>query len=137
MRMSDWSSDVCSSDLWRATEAGTGRAVAHQLGQRGAVARAQRDAHRRADLDLLPGDLERLAEREQHRAPDSRRLRGRPDIGQENREFVARQPPDDGMAPAPRPEGHTSEPHALMRISYASSTLKKKKPTQTHQNTNT
>src|SRR3546814_8228997 len=108
MRMSDWSSDVCSSDL-RCDAAGA-RAAAAAV-RRGAASR--RDAvgqYRRGG----PAGLHR------HRS------RGQP--GQ----------PAGGAVPAAGPVGaglgrseeHTSELQSLMRISYAVFCLKKKNKKQ-------
>src|SRR3546814_1596079 len=108
MRISDWSSDVCSSDLERLPARGARR-------PRTAAAAA---VHRRAE--------------EGHR---SRRLggglgaRGRPGTGK------LRQPDPDRAARHPRQrpahglrsEEHTSELQSLMRISYAVFCLKKQK----------
>src|SRR3546814_2588067 len=105
MRISDWSSDVCSSDLWPARtlpacepEQGTGvhgRAGAkpsHGFSRRG----ARMTALRAAPLVRPPG---------RHRRPAA--LCGR-------------------AGGATRSEEHTSELQSLMRISYAVFCLKKK-----------
>src|SRR3546814_7364325 len=110
MRISDWSSDVCSSDLYRAPRA---------------------DERRRSRLlaalcaDSVPGDRgdqRRSDPGGGYRASDAQaRLRAT---------FVFR----SGAArarPRGRSEEHTSELQSLMRISYAVFCLKKKK-TQTN-----
>src|SRR3546814_6875402 len=105
MRISDWSSDVCSSDL------------------RHAAGRSDRD--RRIDEGVPTPDCGRrlLSHRfgqEQRRPPgDCRRRDWR----------------DQDRAVAARSEEHTSELQSLMRISYAVFCLKKKKyntPKTTH-----
>src|SRR3546814_7034426 len=97
MRISDWSSDVCSSDLHavpRAFDPG-GRPRLWGRGARGGP--ADRDRHRRRPRGDGPG----------------RRPRG------EGRRLVS--------ALGERSEEHTSELQSLMRISYAVFCLKKKK----------
>src|SRR3546814_9479350 len=106
MRISDWSSDVCSSDLRRRTGADRRARVRGLLPHR----RGHRPLRQREE-DPLPGS--RLV----------RQLRGllraRDHRGQSRRE-----PPAAG---ALRSEEHTSELQSLMRISYAVFCLKKKK----------
>src|SRR3546814_9783543 len=112
MRISDWSSDVCSSDL-RARPAGLhdrrrGRRTRHFAGaaagrlQPGpdAAARPGVRGRRNAD-DLRRGDAAAAACR----------------TDRQRRFFTGR----------PRSEEHTSELQSLMRISYAVFCLKKKK----------
>src|SRR3546814_3567300 len=115
MRISDWSSDVCSSDL------GDFRG---DVEQRGA------DQRRGLDVRHLPvlgqqmddarglGDI--VEDRLHHRAvarPGPLRLAGRARGEEDGREVVAGQR---------RSEEHTSELQSLMRISYAVFCLKKK-----------
>src|SRR3546814_7850665 len=98
MRISDWSSDVCSSDL---------RTAARSL---------QRHAH------LLPRSV---VGRRRGTLSDGRRLRGWPVAdrwirhlsGCGNRPFSRGS--GQGCHPAERSEEHTSELQSLMRISYA------------------
>src|SRR3546814_7637232 len=99
MRISDWSSDVCSSDLL------------HQQGG-GRDALAHRAAGRRAD----PRDVGRhLSRRRASHVTDA--LEGsRP----------AAELPDSGCRRSGRSEEHTSELQSLMSISYAVFCLKKK-----------
>src|SRR3546814_2157080 len=99
MRISDWSSDVCSSDLVQA----------HDLGG------AQRSAA------LLGGDLDgtRSAAAMQVRA----KLAGTSRTLHRCHHFAADHETTD------RSEEHTSELQSLMRISYAVFCLKKKKKT--------
>src|SRR3546814_3846987 len=110
MRISDWSSDVCSSDLQHAD---------------------QRDAdlHRRQEAPGVRGELARDL-----RAPAAA-LFGRlqPRVARRNdREFghgenaVEEDEDGDDRNVGPRSEEHTSELQSLMRISYAVFCLKKK-----------
>src|SRR3546814_1056057 len=100
MRISDWSSDVCSSDLAK-HDCGGGRS--RRAGCPRPADRARTDVFRRRAC----GGGGRAA------VPASARLGGEP-----------------GGAPrAPRSEEHTSELQSLMRISYAVFCLKKKKKT--------
>src|SRR3546814_8760685 len=100
MRISDWSSDVCSSDL--------------------AVADAD-------PFDLHPGDQHVGQSGAQHRPGADRRRLGVAAIvavlGSPDRRRRARRPP---LQDARRSEEHTSELQSLMRISYAVFCLKKK-----------
>src|SRR3546814_3071630 len=104
MRISDWSSDVCSSDLVRAAQASRRKG-------RGA---APRQAGREAE-PALP-EAGRLYRRAGRRAVQARSLSV----------LIGR-----GACPSPqqknRSEEHTSELQSLMRISYAVFCLKKKK----------
>src|SRR3546814_6271044 len=107
MRISDWSSDVCSSDLG-----------AEHRGQY--IVEIMRDAARELadrlhlrrlrDLALEARFLARILEAEQHRR------------------LAQPAHPDD----AHRSEEHTSELQSLMRISYAVFCLKKKKKKNTN-----
>src|SRR3546814_10679376 len=106
MRISDWSSDVCSSDL------------------------------EGADEDRLPFRPHRF---EQGRGFERAVLEqfgifGRDDDAQprEERDDVDREGDEEGIAPAPRSEEHTSELQSLKRISYAVLCLKKKNTNPTH-----
>src|SRR3546814_8757967 len=114
MRISDWSSDVCSSDLPRAS-----RRDHFPL-------RSTRSPHRARHL--------RGAHRAHIRDPPGCRLTGPPEspppllsllICYEEKAVMPRA---QGHAPAParRSEEHTSELQSLMRISYAVFCLKKK-----------
>src|SRR3546814_1419438 len=97
MRISDWSSDVCSSDLHL-------RILGKRAVSDGEVAAAQVDHRREAQVDATgehfaghdPGVLPRALER-------------------------------GGRIGGVRSEEHTSELQSLMRISYAVFCLKKKK----------
>src|SRR3546814_4859712 len=113
MRISDWSSDVCSSDL--------------AIGLREQVAGVDQD-HR--DSGLLPGDQ---VQRHRGLRTEARRqgvLAGgvlqRP--GHAAFRALPCQPAVEvGQRPGGRSEEHTSELQSLMRISYAVFCLKKKK----------
>src|SRR3546814_6800083 len=104
MRISDWSSDVCSSDLVVAI----GEAL---LGHR----------HRAAGAfgDVLP----------RHLGVDAARDRA---LGAMHREEAAYLGQDPVERPRLRSEEHTSELQSLMRISYAVFCLKKKKKYKTN-----
>src|SRR3546814_3827631 len=110
MRISDWSSDVCSSDLSR-----------HQtFAKRGDHAAGDKNEPRHGRKDLLNGRGTAQAV-ESHPAENisAGRFCRRP------------KPPVISWravpAPEPRSEEHTSELQSLMRISYAVFCLKKKK----------
>src|SRR3546814_6260088 len=127
MRISDWSSDVCSSDLFRPAE---GRSCAEQHGRIG------------AGVEFQAAQIgERILARHQ-------RVGGRVDpvIGAGQQEAERRAPAEDGkggafrfgqpmrfpIAGAERSEEHTSELQSLMRHSYAVFCLQKKKHTTTN-----
>src|SRR3546814_1903385 len=112
MRISDWSSDVCSSDLRRLDARGDERARPRRgaqgadEGHAGGVGEAQRGTRRSGALTASETDAQ---------------PRGR----LQRLHYV---PPDFPLPDAaPRSEEHTSELQSLMRISYAVFCLKKKK----------
>src|SRR3546814_1392982 len=113
MRISDWSSDVCSSDLasrhvvQRERVAGLPRDVV--VGARGIAADAER-AHPRS-LRVV----QRKAAAEHVHATDPRA-----------HQRILRRAEVRGSAGVGRSEEHTSELQSLMRISYAVFCLKKK-----------
>src|SRR3546814_5012601 len=120
MRISDWSSDVCSSDLKRRQDA---EALARLPD--GSLLVAFEREHR---LRRFPADLGGRAE-----VFDAPPGLAEADI---NAGIEAMVTLADGRLLA-RSEEHTSELQSLMRISYAVFCLKKKKPTTTHlSNTN-
>src|SRR3546814_3363312 len=134
MRISDWSSDVCSSDLAAgvqalvdADRARGGRAQHLRAGQQpGAGA---------AVLAVAAAAAERVAGRRRSGADGAVRA-VRAGLAAGAVEHVPDQPlrsvrPAPGLAP--RSEEHTSELQSLMRISYAVFCLKKKTHKQTHQ----
>src|SRR3546814_7472447 len=106
LRISDWSSDVCSSDL------------------------SQRDSRDNR------GNREPRGDRDDDNRGNRQQSRGRTarnrdeDEGRDERTDRSETPARDEAAeqePAPRSEEHTSELQSLMRISYAVFCLKKKR----------
>src|SRR3546814_9155016 len=119
MRISDWSSDVCSSDLIGAAPPEPVEQHRRREDQRGRIGDAlPRDVGRRAVLCLRDADIvagvDRTAEAEA--AAEFRCL-----VGQYVAEHVGR----DHDVEAARSEEHTSELQSLMRNSYAVFCLKK------------
>src|SRR3546814_7238360 len=124
MRISDWSSDVCSSDLLRARHIG---------GDVGADLEAADLRQRRCALELEAPDA-RLVLPEQVKRQFVLDFAGFGFIdeivepariaGQPRRPAVAVEL--DRSLATPRSEEHTSELHSLLRISSAVFTLKKK-----------
>src|SRR3546814_6079778 len=115
MRISDWSSDVCSSDLQR------------RSGPRPQQRRGARGDGAAVGDDPAGGLLLRV---DRHRAPgegggraDQRRARARG--------HLRLSLPRRALRELERSEEHTSELQSLMRISYAVFCLKKKKTTST------
>src|SRR3546814_4451198 len=108
MRISDWSSDVCSSDL---------AALARLAGQY---------AFDIADAEHLPGAEYRGEEfsRRLGRVDRGGRIEAIVAIAAGRRRGLAEMPEQDRAAA--RSEEHTSELQSLMRISYAVFCLKKK-----------
>src|SRR3546814_10238566 len=107
MRISDWSSDVCSSDLEGPGREGVGRVARVHDGQLG-----------RESLVLEVG-VERLElERGDHALVADGAAGQRHEV---RVQFVA-----GALAQTERSEEHTSELQSLMRISYAVFCLKKK-----------
>src|SRR3546814_6625536 len=114
MRISDWSSDVCSSDLWVSHLRGAPARPRQAIGF--AVARTAMRAQSGPVEGVLVGHVEPQA---------LRRLAGVADRPAPVIEFAG----DvlDERLGAVRSEEHTSELQSLMRISYAVFCLKKKK----------
>src|SRR3546814_2433355 len=115
MRISDWSSDVCSSDLWK-TEKARLRAAGSQLDDPELEARLQikeRWAHKKFgtpetwERDGVHTDC--LIQLEKNGTLTADQIEWAAEIS------------------VPRSEEHTSELQSLMRISYAVFCLKKKK----------
>src|SRR3546814_7384212 len=106
MRISDWSSDVCSSDLGV-----VGKTLRRQLRLRDFPQRLFHYRQARPAFDAAMAAQHAL------------------DVAVEDREAVAPGLGQDraGGAAADRSEEHTSELQSLMRISYAVFCLKKKK----------
>src|SRR3546814_1849310 len=119
MRISDWSSDVCSSDLTPSIEAAN-RAIAQRRNTFASAAAPpvfrytplpRRTAHDPRDLHQA-FRLRRTRRRRLHAGSTERRV-----VGVRSRRTAA----------TLRSEEHTSELQSLMRISYAVFCLKKKK----------
>src|SRR3546814_7708786 len=121
MRISDWSSDVCSSDLRVDMDAGIGRDSV--IGQ-GLVIRQQRDG-RLAGL-AMAGQRRRMTLRAAlavaHPGPRGLVARNAHDVAG----AAAVERTAQGDVERDRSEEHTSELQSLMRISYAVFCLKKK-----------
>src|SRR3546814_3152264 len=125
MRISDWSSDVCSSDL-----AGTGDTFGAVVGKAKLV---QGDAPRIEGLQIIWKQDPKVP----GRGHFSHRLAFSPD-GQylfvtsgERQKFDPAQDMAKNLGKVIRSEEHTSELQSLMRNSYAVFCLKKKKEKQT------
>src|SRR3546814_8605730 len=135
MRISDWSSDVCSSDLERWAREGIDEiGTAHaSMGVGGGRSRAFRDArHRyrprprlRADPRASRFDPARIGAATEH------------PLHPDRRHGICRPVADRQQAGGDRSEEHTSELQSLMRISYAVFCLKKKNNTLKKQPNNT
>src|SRR3546814_4249272 len=116
MRISDWSSDVCSSDLGARRGAGGGRLAFPATAPADRARQFGRDARCGIDrADRLFPDLRRS------------RPRGRWQLEGQDRLRLARDGADPGRQQLWRSEEHTSELQSLMRISYAVFCLKKQK----------
>src|SRR3546814_3571868 len=125
MRISDWSSDVCSSDL-----VGNLRQRRPDLALERRADRLQRQVERlqragEIGLQLRTGFAQHrvVAARQRHAARQRMARRAEPDQAQE---FVVRA---QQQRTDRRSEEHTSELQSLMRISYAVFCLKKKTKT--------
>src|SRR3546814_7002445 len=122
MRISDWSSDVCSSDLDDAVRCG-------DLGEHVGIG------------DVPPLLPERVAQRQADPLAHGARVAVRRGCQRESRQRRAREPlrveagEGIGRALRSRSEEHTSELQSLMRISYAVFCLTKKKNNHRHINT--
>src|SRR3546814_9458637 len=128
MRISDWSSDVCSSDL--------PVAAAADLGKR----RIIEFAHRQIPREAAFGDLPDMA---QDGMDVLRLVKHGPVVGEpfhpvdkrcDSIHLVADQP-GERFGGFGRSEEHTSELQSLMRISYAVFCLNKKKKNKINQTT--
>src|SRR3546814_8738593 len=120
MRSSDWSSDVCSSDLYSLSDGRDGlRALLAAPGpQPTAVIGGN---------DLLAIGVMLEAQQSGLSVPDDLSVAGFDDI-----ELAANFAPALTTAHVPRSEEHTSELQSLMRISYAVFCLKKKQTQNEH-----
>src|SRR3546814_7107749 len=112
MRISDWSSDVCSSDLAFAVDFDIGRKTRVILD----VAVARQRIDRILALEFGKQFLRRLAKY----------------VDQQIEAATMRHADDDLIDVTRRSEEHTSELQSLMRLSYAVFCLKKKKITTNH-----
>src|SRR3546814_8684080 len=110
MRISDWSSDVCSSDLIGPLDA-IRRSIA-RLGRRGNSQASERKRQKRRRHDWMHGQTSFLIDALTHE-PHAREGTGKVGRGGDVRRRR-------------RSEEHTSEIQSLMRISYAVFCLKKK-----------
>src|SRR3546814_5534710 len=135
MRISDWSSDVCSSDL--GGEARFDEQLGQLLAEPGILELLRRDIDREHDRRIPSlGDLHRLADHLQRQFADQPALLGHGDeaFGRDQSifgRFPAHQHFETDQPPArDRSEEHTSELQSLMRISYAAFCLKKKQKTK-------
>src|SRR3546814_3854180 len=130
MRISDWSSDVCSSDP-QAGRVQERRLRAAQAPRREGCRAPPRKA-RRAPVQAQP-EAGRLYRRAGRRAVQARSLSllirsGRPaSSGRPAAVAAAQRCNEIKNMPLQRSEEHTSELQSLMRISYAVFCLKKKK----------
>src|SRR3546814_10200754 len=117
MRISDWSSDVCSSDLVEPASGGVGaRTAPDYTDDRSVLAqRRQPGAERRHPLLRRP-QISRRRHRRRRRQAEPEWQAGEVDPGRWRRRHAGQ-----------RSEEHTSELQSLMRISYAVFCLKKKK----------
>src|SRR3546814_6846737 len=113
MRISDWSSDVCSSDLY-----GVSHENAHPTETFARGTAAIRDVLTRQRL----ADEQKIIAAARHFGELAREY----GIGSEFRIVWRDDLRDEGMLRALRSEEHTSELQSLMRISYAVFCLKKK-----------
>src|SRR3546814_3485198 len=121
MRISDWSSDVCSSDLvLRPVDRGGGD---HRAGDRPGRNAARRGHAVRA---VRPGDVVAAPQTAARRRCGAARVTWDP-LQQEVLEALGHTVyRATGPGLAPRSEEHTSELQSLMRLSYAVFCLKKK-----------
>src|SRR3546814_5178276 len=133
MRISDWSSDVCSSDLDRAFETIGDAAGNVPDGKRHRDRDHAVDRIMPAEMDRADPDQRRIrrdhpAERAPQAESGDREQRGETIVDRGHRRNAAA---DRELAAAiGRSEEHTSELQSLMRISYAVFCLKKKKKQQ-------
>src|SRR3546814_6759989 len=130
MRISDWSSDVCSSDLLFVEQCGCqriGDLVFHDLWRLAGIIGV--------DDDLCVGEVRNCIERNLADGHDAGS--GQKSTGKQNKKAIACRPTDQGgdhfvtsTFPLPRSEEHTSELQSLMRISYAVFCLKTTQTTE-------
>src|SRR3546814_2769680 len=125
MRISDWSSDVCSSDLFRrnARHGGYNRFDLFRSDGLAPLGGRHQHLHRTHLINHVDGLVGQLAIIDVARG----KLHGRLDRVGRVFDFVVI---FEGAAEPSRSEEHTSELQSLMRISYAVFGLKKKKNTK-------
>src|SRR3546814_1604427 len=113
MRMSDWSSDVCSSDLLVPIAGGYGYYLGNGAGEAQGYARARDETAAASWANTTNGKLARRIDQ----------------ASEQTIPAIAACPKDHGWKreKRDRSEEHTSELQSLMRISYAVFCLKKKK----------
>src|SRR3546814_2263070 len=130
MRISDWSSDVCSSDLNRriAGTRGEGRPRAGSRA-RPATRRSARHENRGNDrrAHRIDAPCARMCGNEKRSLPDTERLRSQVKPYSIKAKARAIKATVNRKNRRMRSEEHTSELQSLMRISYAVFCLKKKK----------
>src|SRR3546814_8094632 len=127
MRISDWSSDVCSSDLRTLGAEGAASPVAHgHPAERFSRRESHHHAPRSAAEHPVDRQLHSHAVVHLQRAGQRRACRTRMERADAAR-ADARDARPRAVARAVRSEEHTSELQSLMRISYAVFCLKKKK----------
>src|SRR3546814_2309244 len=122
MRISDWSSDVCSSDLLsRAAAKGSG-------GRKNLVSVAPANSKFGMNSPQASANMKVHRGFSKRRSACARFARLRCDQGLVSAPFrSSRKSTGFAECAAPRSEEHTSELQSLMRISYAVFCLKKKK----------
>src|SRR3546814_5874528 len=128
MRISDWSSDVCSSDLLNEFQTGAFylwivfvEFFFPQIRQLAEI------------IDFLPQAINILRPHDVFLAEEGRLVLD--DDARRLRQAQHRPVQNELLPGLERSEEHTSELQSLMRISYAVFCLKKQKPTRTLQNT--
>src|SRR3546814_3530968 len=123
MRISDWSSDVCSSDLPDRDESHHALTMLVEYGHAAAVTAHFGAAARRAlveDLGFTGQRVARIDRLEPAQFVDPRRTQPGLSVGFQILDHHRHR----HRAGVPRSEEHTSELHSLMRISYAVFCLK-------------
>src|SRR3546814_2511679 len=126
MRISDWSSDVCSSDLNRLAAMAAPLLKPHSHGRRRPVSAAIQSLTLAVSCARLSGNAIPTPAFWNHAKPP-------PWISGPRYDRTFARPNSGNAHPASRSEEHTSELQSLMRISYAVFCLKKKKTTLRHQ----
>src|SRR3546814_1687749 len=122
MRISDWSSDVCSSDLAARAAIGFVGGLVDDVAQVVEAAGVRRTAGGEPILAALPALPCAGGEAEDFGLDPAAFERAHEDVGADRG--------DADRPPAHRSEEHTSDLQSLMRISYAVFCLKKTKQTE-------